>query len=136
MAAHPDPQTKTDPEIEALLDAMGARARAEPDAGFEHRIATGARTIEHPARGRRRTLVGPLALGGIAALIAVGVILVPTASPTDPMANDPVAADIAEMSFTLFDDVLGIDGAFAAAGVPDAMDPSTLDEWFVEGDAL
>lgn len=129
--------TNNDPQIESMLDALGADIRAEPNAYFEQRVADGALVDVRRTSGRRRMVLGPAVLGGIAALVAISVFVLPTAPPPAQISSDAEAEAIAEMSFTLFDDAFGLDGSLAIAeDATSAMDPSSLDEWFVEGDAL
>lgn len=130
-------ESERDTQLESMLDALGERERAAPDAGFEDRIAHGARPVRRATPGRRRLFIGPAVLTGAAALIAVGVLLLPQPAPqATPSAGDDFEA-IAEMSLTLFDDTFGIDTAFADTGDDaSSFDPAALDDWFAEGDAL
>lgn len=136
---HPERDTST----ESILEALGARERAMPDADFEARIAAAARrgaSAPRRARGRRRLLFVPAAFTGIAAVLAVAIVLLP-GSGTPPSSiegfDDSGSASFAEMSFSMFDDTFGLDSAIADSS-RDAltMDPSSLDDWFGEGDSL
>lgn len=126
-----------DTKLEAMLDALGAADRTAPDAGFEERIALGATRTRHRTPGRRRLVLVPAMLGGIAAVVAAAVLL-PTAGPISPSVSAEASTQsIVEMSFTLFDDTFGVDATLAyESDAADLFDPASVDDWALPGDSL
>ncbi|MEM9661220.1 MAG: hypothetical protein AAF937_02805 [Planctomycetota bacterium] len=125
-------------QIESMLDALGEQTRAEPDAGFERRIEDAMREPSPAIRGRRRNRFAPAVLASLAAGIVAAFVIVlgtPTTSPT--LSADAERDELAELSFALFDDVLGVDGSTAlTADIDDLLHPTSLDEWITEGEPL
>ncbi|MEM1072665.1 MAG: hypothetical protein AAFR76_04620 [Planctomycetota bacterium] len=129
-----------DPQIEAMLDELGARTRAEPDGGFEQRVEQSLGQPVPTISGRRRIRRAPVWLGAVAATVAVGVVLWPATravSPGELDGTEAAAESIAELSFTLFDDAFGLEDSLAFADdTSSTFDPTSLDEWFTEGEPL
>ncbi len=126
-----------DPRVLSMLDSLGALERAEPDVGFEARVADAASRAQARVPGRRRLTLAPALLTGAAALIAVVFLLLP-APPVTPVREAPSdLAALEDASFGLFDDTFGLTGDMASADADlDSLDPTSFDEWLDTGDAL
>lgn len=129
-----------DSQMTDLLDRLALAERAQPDKGFDARIAELARSGTHAAGESRKLLFPTLTrVAAVAALVAIAAVAVRLGTgPSAPVA-EYVEVDLETASFSLFDETFGLDSDFGiSVADPDevAIDLDEYDTWFSEGDQL